>query len=710
MSNTTVSHKNTGDQLTANELNNILDAVNSKADTGEIGIKGDKGDTGIGVPNGGSTGQLLAKTSDADQATGWITPSGGGGGTTPPVWLKKGTVLRPTLATDELTLQEATVMYEGSPQVLVNVTGSVFKLWFTQGYGTPNIVYAESLDGINWVRSTAICVTNHARSAVLKVGSNYYMYASLGTAGAQIDRYTSTDGVAWTLANSAVITKGIGSAWNSASVANICVFYDTDDTTWKMILEANSTAGSGVFSLGYYTSPDGITWMPYATNPVIAVGGRTWGGAYVKKIAGVYWMWCHGGPSTGLALPTDLYRFHSTDMINWTMAPTVPIMERVMADEGVSTNYGQLADPTLLEIAGKTYMWYSASPDGSAQSGAHLKMSIADMTIADLIATNEGDGDKLQIAQIDAYDRASSDLRYLKPGAIYQDGPLYLESVFDAIRMRNKNTPANLSLLYPEQLLFIRGGINNSIVSANYGLTLGAGDISGTWTFTNGSGIQAVIDETGVLKCKGLFFNTLPPNDLSGGSSLQFLAVTSTGNVVKIPGTNLRKVFYGNNTSTSLSNSTIASSIIPAGNGSLNLAAWSVLVGNIHVIKFGGVYSTPATPGTFTINIAVSGVTIATCTLSALASSASNLQFNADIKIVTTGIGTAGSAIIEGYIDYSIGDNAAPLRCALNNGGAVKTSSSLFDYPGTLGLTGKWDTADSAKVFKVNQFSVEKIN
>lgn len=33
-----------------------------------------------GVPTGGTTGQVLAKTSDSDNAVGWVTPSGSGGG------------------------------------------------------------------------------------------------------------------------------------------------------------------------------------------------------------------------------------------------------------------------------------------------------------------------------------------------------------------------------------------------------------------------------------------------------------------------------------------------------------------------------------------------------------------------------------------------------------------------------------------------------
>ena len=49
--------------------------------TGPAGTQGATGATGTGVPTGGTTGQLLAKTSNANYDTQWIAaPSGGGGG------------------------------------------------------------------------------------------------------------------------------------------------------------------------------------------------------------------------------------------------------------------------------------------------------------------------------------------------------------------------------------------------------------------------------------------------------------------------------------------------------------------------------------------------------------------------------------------------------------------------------------------------------
>ena len=71
-------------QQLAEELEVILlDGVTGPAGApGADGADGADGAPGVGVPTGGTTGQVLAKTSNADYATGWTTPTGGGAGGT----------------------------------------------------------------------------------------------------------------------------------------------------------------------------------------------------------------------------------------------------------------------------------------------------------------------------------------------------------------------------------------------------------------------------------------------------------------------------------------------------------------------------------------------------------------------------------------------------------------------------------------------------
>lgn len=48
--------------------------------TGPAGADGTDGTDGVGVPPGGTTGQVLTKVNNTDYNTTWTTPSGGGGG------------------------------------------------------------------------------------------------------------------------------------------------------------------------------------------------------------------------------------------------------------------------------------------------------------------------------------------------------------------------------------------------------------------------------------------------------------------------------------------------------------------------------------------------------------------------------------------------------------------------------------------------------
>lgn len=73
-------------RITSAEPNTVLadyvceltGATGPAGPAGADGTDGTDGTNGVGVPTGGTTGQVLAKSSDDDYATEWITPSGGG--------------------------------------------------------------------------------------------------------------------------------------------------------------------------------------------------------------------------------------------------------------------------------------------------------------------------------------------------------------------------------------------------------------------------------------------------------------------------------------------------------------------------------------------------------------------------------------------------------------------------------------------------------
>lgn len=72
---------------TAGAWGSSTSLVGPQGPTGATGSTGATGAAGQGVPAGGSTGQVLAKTSNSDYATGWATPGGGGSGMAVPAWV-----------------------------------------------------------------------------------------------------------------------------------------------------------------------------------------------------------------------------------------------------------------------------------------------------------------------------------------------------------------------------------------------------------------------------------------------------------------------------------------------------------------------------------------------------------------------------------------------------------------------------------------------
>jgi len=375
---------------------------------GPPGTDGTDGTNGVGVPTGGATGQILAKIDGTNYNTDWIDPSAGGGDLLAAnnlsdvasvnasrdnlgfqtIWNRKGTVLFASDPLDQGNIGEPTVIYEGSPQILT-IASSVFKMWFGGGWSVPYIFYAESIDGVSWTRYATPVVTAHVRTFVFKNASTYYMYTA-NVANTQLDQYTSSDGVTWTLAHSGVVTAaGIGVDFTYSP------FVFIESGTWKMMLEC----GVGLitpYGVTYYlTSADGVTWAQGASNPVVAA--FTAGNPYVMKVGSTYWMYGHGTGVVGQdTTPSDIYRQSSPDLITWSAATLV--FSRRSVDEGANSVTGQAADMSLLAVGNSMYLFYTATPDGTNQAGgAHIKLAVANMTLDQLVATTEGDGGDINV-------------------------------------------------------------------------------------------------------------------------------------------------------------------------------------------------------------------------------------------------------------------------------------------------------------------------
>jgi len=298
-------------------------------------------------------------------------------------WSLQGTVLAASEVHEIDNVFEPTVIYDSNPQILDG--DNVFKMWYTGGWGTTGICYAESLDGINWTKyDSNPIIADHHCSHCIKIGDQYWLYTNKQTNDA-FDLYISNDGIIFNLDTANVITKGAFGEWDHAGVGNI--FIIVEDDIWYAFYDAYITVPTPTWRIGLATSNDGKTWTKYGIDTLIQHNAMM-GHVHVEKINGVFYLWSHGGCYDGL--PTDINpRFKSIDLYNWCQDIDDFTLMRRTADEGYDTFYGQLADGCFLEHGGQVYFYYIASEDGRVQTGEmHIKLAIADTTLDELIAVD----------------------------------------------------------------------------------------------------------------------------------------------------------------------------------------------------------------------------------------------------------------------------------------------------------------------------------
>ena len=284
------------------------------------------------------------------------------------------------------TLEPTLIPPEKGTLLIGDNTTTAWKMWFQDNH---NLYYAESLDGIAWTKCLQPVISDHACPFVVKNASTYYLYA-VNSAYTQLDLYTSSNGRDFTpYVGNPVISRGIAGSWNDTALGNTggIVF----DGTFYMFLEGADNTSK--WSDGLFTSTNFSTFTPYAENPVIASSGGFGGVTVPYRIGATWWLWIHGA-STGI-LPTDIYRYSAPVLTGpWTQSPVGATLPRTTQDEGVGSSVGQVADPFIIEVGGKTYLYYSAGNDGAwtnADATSIIKVAIANIPLSQLVQTDEYD-------------------------------------------------------------------------------------------------------------------------------------------------------------------------------------------------------------------------------------------------------------------------------------------------------------------------------
>lgn len=201
---------------------------------------------------------------------------------------------------------------------------------------------------------------------VLFDGTTFHMwYSGFDGTTTRLGYATSPDGITWTkFASNPIMDVGSVAAWDNSHLINPVVVMD--DTTFKMWYMGADDEGFG--RVGYATSPDGITWTKFASNPVMDIGPL---GAFDQTSAipnsvifdGTdYHMWYFGhNLNTGFRIGYAT----STDGISWEKFASNPILELGAPgswDSNLNAQHSVLFDGTTF------HMWFEGS-DGTFRIG-----------------------------------------------------------------------------------------------------------------------------------------------------------------------------------------------------------------------------------------------------------------------------------------------------------------------------------------------------
>lgn len=268
--------------------------------------------------------------------------------------------------------------------------GATYKMWYTAGginYPADTLLrsricYATSLDGINWIKysgnpvldvsytggwdSLGVETVSILIDSLAPLAEKYKMWY----AGQYFNSYRydigyaySADGINWTKHTNPVLQVGVSTEWDNGFLEGPSVIKDAG--IYKMwycgydaVVDGNGTDGRA--NLGYATSPDGINWTKYASNPILTTGINTWDSIHVQdphviKEGAIYYMW-YGGGASDTYYDQQVGFATSPDGINWTKSSANPVLTRGSTgtwDDTLSSF------PSVLNDGGIYKMWYT---------------------------------------------------------------------------------------------------------------------------------------------------------------------------------------------------------------------------------------------------------------------------------------------------------------------------------------------------------------
>jgi len=209
-----------------------------KGEKGDNGRDGNTGANGIGVPTGGTSGQVLAKNSGADYDTKWVTGGGGGGSGTVTSVSGTGTVSGLTLS--------GTVTTSGNLTLGGSITG-----FATSGVNTNLTSVALTSGTVSTAPSSSTDIVNKSYADSIASGVNFHSACNYATTAA-LPANTYNNG-----------TSGVGATLTATANGTLTIDSYTlvvGDVGKRLLIKNEvTTANNGVYTL----TQAGTASLPY---------------------------------------------------------------------------------------------------------------------------------------------------------------------------------------------------------------------------------------------------------------------------------------------------------------------------------------------------------------------------------------------------------------------------------------------------------------
>lgn len=157
----------------------------------------------------------------------------------------------------------------------------VYRMWFSWR-SKASIALVESPDGIHWNKPVIVLEpivdsqweSKVNRPSILKMKDYYYMwYTGQANNQSSIGYATSPDGITWKRnAREPVLTPEF--KWEGTAIMCPHVIYDENLQLFRMWYSAGENYEPN--AIGYATSMDGLLWQKYSDNPIFKPGGMNW--------------------------------------------------------------------------------------------------------------------------------------------------------------------------------------------------------------------------------------------------------------------------------------------------------------------------------------------------------------------------------------------------------------------------------------------------